>query len=138
MRRRERPFQGNLIYEPRPRKRVHWVNNPMRDPLVVSGEIVGLGARLRPRARDRQEFEPLDIYDIRRKFHQNRVQFADMMGICVETLRNWERGRRYPVGPSRALLRIAAANPDIVAAVLVRNRIPYGRPDDPNVDLLDG
>jgi putative transcriptional regulator len=52
-----------------------------------------------------------------------------MMGISPETLRNWERGRRWPEGPARALLRIANADPDVVAAVLVLNRAPWGRTD---------
>jgi len=64
---------------------------------------------------------------IRRQFGQTRAQFAEMMGISRETLRNWERGRRFPFGPSRALLRVAAADPDVVAAVLVLNRVPWGR-----------
>lgn len=131
------PFKGNLIYAPRPRKRVHWEDNPMRDPLVVSGAITGPRANRTRRARDRREFEPIDVVDIRRTFRQTRFQFADMLGISEETLRNWERGRRFPQGPARALLRIAAAHPDIVAAVLVRNRIHWGRADDPDVDLLD-
>ena len=104
----------------------------MRDPLVWSGELRKGLARYRPRARDRREFEPVDVREIRRLFQQTRRQFASMMGISQETLRNWERGRRYPVGPSRALLRIAAADPDLVAAVLVRERVAWGRvdPDD--------
>ena len=101
----------------------------MRDPLVWSGELGRRTARLRPRARDRREFEPVDVREIRRLFQQTRGQFAAMMGISRETLRNWERGRRYPVGPSRAVLRIAAANPDLVAAVLIRNRVTWGRFD---------
>jgi len=101
----------------------------MRDPLVASGQLRRGLSRFSPRARDRREFEPVDVRDIRRLFHQTRGQFATMIGISRETLRNWERGRRYPVGPSRALLRIAAADPDLVAAVLVRNRVSWGRPD---------
>jgi putative transcriptional regulator len=58
-----------------------------------------------------------------------RGQFADMIGISRETLRNWERGRRWPTGPARALLRIAAADPDVVAAVLVQNKVRWGRVD---------
>ena len=105
----------------------------MCDPLVLSGELGPGRARRRPRARDRREFEPVDVREVRRLFHQTRRQFAEMIGISHETLRNWERGRRYPVGPARALLRIAKADPDVVAAVLVRNRATWGRidPNDP-------
>ncbi len=95
----------------------------MRDPFVLAGAL---------RSRRRREFEPVDVREIRRQFHQTRAQFAEMMGISAETLRNWERGRRRPQGPARALLRIARADPDVIAAVLVRNRVPWGRidPDD--------
>ena len=103
----------------------------MRDPLVLSGKLGRGRSRDRRRAADRIEFYPVDVRGIRKKFGQTRGQFADMIGISRETLRNWERGRRWPVGPSRALLRIAAADPDVVAAVLVRNRVPWGR-KDPN------
>ena len=126
-REREKQTRGNAFYQPV--KRPHHRGNPIEDPLVVSGELRGRRARLRPRARDRREFEPVDVEEIRKRFHQTRRQFAEMMGISRETLRNWERGRRYPQGPARSLLRIAAADPDVVAAVLVRNRLPWGIPD---------
>jgi DNA-binding transcriptional regulator YiaG len=118
---------GNVFYKPERRPRPS--PNPMRDPLVASGDLRKGEAQHRPRARDRREFEPMDVRQIRRRFDLTRAKFAEMVGISRETLRNWERGRRYPVGPSRALLRIAAADPDVVAAVLVFNMAPWGRPD---------
>jgi len=42
-----------------------------------------------------------------------------MIGISVGTLRNWEQGRRYPEGPARALLKIAAENPEVFEKALV-------------------
>jgi putative transcriptional regulator len=107
----------------------------MSDPLVRSGALAPSRRRHRLRARDRQEFAPVDVTEIRQLFHQTRRQFAEMMGISAETLRNWERGRRWPQGPARALLRIAKADPDVVAAVLVINRAPWGRPDP--IDEID-
>ena len=109
---------GDVFHQPR--KQPHGRRNPMCDPLALPG------------ARRVREFEPVDVREIRRQFHQTRPQFAEMIGISPETLRNWERGRRNPRGPSRALLRIAAADPDVVAAVLVRNRVTWGRADPPN------
>lgn len=108
----------------------------MHDPLVISGTLGPGRARHHPRARDRREFEPIDVLAIRRQFGQTRRQFAVMVGISRETLRNWERGRRFPLGPARALLRIARADPDTVAAVLVRNKVPWGKYDfnDPYKD----
>jgi DNA-binding transcriptional regulator YiaG len=112
---RTRGISGDFFHQTR--KRPHGRGNPMQDPFA------------RSRARGRREFEPVDVREIRRQFHHTRRQFAEMIGISPETLRNWERGRRRPVGPARALLRIAKADPDVVAAVLVRNRAPWGRID---------
>jgi len=127
MARQSKPHDGDVFH--RPTKRPSVSRNPMEDPLIVSSPLRNGRARLGPRARDRREFEPVDVRGIRRRFGQTRGQFANMIGISRETLRNWERGRRYPLGPARALLRIAAADPDVVAAVLVFNRVPWGRVD---------
>jgi len=127
MKRRRIWVDGDVFHQPL--KRPHGRDNPMRDPLRVSRALSRHRGRGRPRARDRREFEPVDVLGIRRLFGQTRGQFAEMIGISKETLRTWERGRRYPVGPSRALLRIAAADPDVVAAVLVLNRASWVRAD---------
>jgi putative transcriptional regulator len=118
-------IKGNVIY--RVVKRPHHLGNPMWDPLVESGRLVGRRAARRRKASQRIEFQPVDVVNIRRQFGQSRRQFARMIGISQETLRNWEGGRRCPQGPARALLRIAAADPDAVAAVLVRNRVGWSR-----------
>lgn len=39
-------------------------------------------------------------------------------GVSVATLQNWEQGRRHPEGPARALLRIAAKNPEALLEAL--------------------
>jgi len=41
----------------------------------------------------------------------------------VSSLRNWEQGRRRPVGPARALLIVAQANPRVVHDALKRQGI---------------
>jgi len=64
------------------------------------------------------EFSPLDIKDIRERFNQSQREFALMIGVSVATLQNWEQGRRRPVGPARALLKIAAENPKAVRDAL--------------------
>jgi putative transcriptional regulator len=64
------------------------------------------------------EFAPVDVRAIRQRLHQSQAQFARMIGVSVATLQNWEQGRRRPVGPARALLQVAAINPQAVAAAL--------------------
>ncbi|HCE69426.1 MAG TPA: hypothetical protein DER40_18585, partial [Geobacter sp.] len=39
-------------------------------------------------------------------------KFADLVGISVGTLRNWEQGRRKPEGPARVLLQVASRHPE--------------------------
>jgi putative transcriptional regulator len=64
------------------------------------------------------EFAPVDVKAIRRRLGKSQSAFALMIGVSVATLRNWEQGRRRPEGPARALLKVAAANPEAVAAAL--------------------
>ena len=93
------------------------------------------GGRLTP--KDRPEFAPIDVVEIRERFELSQVQFARLIGISVETLRNWEHGRRLPLGPSRALLRIAAADPDLVAIVLRRERKNWTPEEDAGVQSMN-
>jgi putative transcriptional regulator len=44
----------------------------------------------------------------------SQSQFADLMGVSVRTLQDWEAGRREPSGAAQTLLRIAAQHPRIV------------------------
>lgn len=63
-------------------------------------------------------FEPADIKAIRLKLGKSQSKFALMIGVSVATLQNWEQGRRTPEGPARALLKVAAENPEAVAEAL--------------------
>lgn len=63
-------------------------------------------------------FQPDDIRGIRAKLGLSQSEFALMIGVSVATLQNWEQGRRNPEGPARALLRIAAKNPEAVLEAL--------------------
>jgi putative transcriptional regulator len=58
------------------------------------------------------EYSPMDIKAIRQKLDKSQREFALMIGVSLGTLQNWEQGRRKPVGPARALLRVAARSPE--------------------------
>jgi putative transcriptional regulator len=64
------------------------------------------------------EIAPVDVKAIRRRLGKSQAEFARMIGVSVSTLQNWEQGRRRPEGPARALLKVAAANPEAVSAAL--------------------
>ena len=71
------------------------------------------------------EFQSENVRGIRQKIGVSQSQFATMIGVSISTLQNWEQGRRNPVGPARALLRVADANPGAVASALLKG----GRPN---------
>ena len=94
--------------------------------LKADGRIVEL--------RDRQEF-PLQpssllavsatpglpaVRDLRRRAQLTQQQFAEKLGVPVETIRNWEQGKRAPRGPARALLAVIAHAPETVFAALAK------------------
>ena len=64
------------------------------------------------------DFRPEDVQTIRARLKKSQQEFALMIGVSVATLQNWEQGRRKPEGPARALLRVAAKNPQVVANAL--------------------
>ncbi len=51
---------------------------------------------------------------VRIKLGLSQAEFAQLLGISIGTLRNWEQGRRQPHGAARILIRIAAKNPKAV------------------------
>ena len=59
-----------------------------------------------------------DIVSVRKKTRLSQSKFADLFGISVSTLRNWEQGRRYPQGASLTLLRVIKNNPQAVFKAL--------------------
>jgi putative transcriptional regulator len=89
--------------------------------LKADGRIVEL--------RDGQEFplapvarvEPAatpEVRDLRQRARLTQIEFAARLGVPVETIRNWEQGKRMPRGPARALLAVIARAPDTVFAAL--------------------
>ncbi len=60
------------------------------------------------------------VRDLRRRAHLTQQQFAAKLGVPVETIRNWEQGKRAPRGPARALLAVIAHAPDTVFDALAK------------------
>lgn len=52
-----------------------------------------------------------DIAGIREKTGLSQSRFAQLLGVSVRTLQDWEQGRRAPSGAARTLLIVAARNP---------------------------
>lgn len=58
------------------------------------------------------------VRDLRRRAQLTQTEFAARLGVPVETIRNWEQGKRAPRGPARALLAVIARAPETVFAAL--------------------
>ena len=56
--------------------------------------------------------------EARFKLGMSQPEFAEMLGVSVRTLQDWEQGRRQPSGAAKALLRVATKAPKAVRAAL--------------------
>ncbi len=43
-----------------------------------------------------------------------QVEFAELLDVSVDAIRDWEQGRRSPRGAARTLLRVAMAHPEVL------------------------
>jgi putative transcriptional regulator len=55
---------------------------------------------------------------VRARTKLTQAEFAARIGVPIETVRNWEQGKRSPRGPARALLKVIDKAPDVAFAVL--------------------
>jgi putative transcriptional regulator len=60
------------------------------------------------------------VRDLRRRARLTQLEFASRLGVPVETIRNWEQGKRMPRGPARALLAVIAHAPETVFSALAK------------------
>ena len=98
----------------------------MRVRLKADGRIVEILAdgseRSLPRipARDSHGEAADAAYarSVRARTKLTQAQFAARIGVPIETVRNWEQGKRSPRGPARALLKVIDKAPQVAFAVL--------------------
>ena len=55
---------------------------------------------------------------VRAQTKLTQAEFASRIGVPIETVRNWEQGKRSPRGPARALLKLLEKAPEVAFAVL--------------------
>jgi putative transcriptional regulator len=58
------------------------------------------------------------VRQVRTRYGLTQAAFADKIEVPLETVRNWEQGKRSPRGPARALLKLIATAPNAAFAVL--------------------
>ncbi len=50
----------------------------------------------------------------RARLNLTQKEFSKLLGVSIDTLQNWEQGRRKPRGAAKVLLRVATQDPSIV------------------------
>ena len=84
-----------------------------------SEQPISLDGQGAPRANGSNRFIDAEYArNVRGRTGLTQTAFAAQIGVPVETVRNWEQGKRSPRGPARALLRVIEQAPEAAFAVL--------------------
>src|SRR5580700_7970489 len=77
------------------------------------GSVRQGGAILRGEKKASRRFviDSAGVRAIRELTELSQSEFADLIGVSVKTLQNWEQERRRPTGPASALLSIIDHDP---------------------------
>jgi putative transcriptional regulator len=93
--------------------------------LKADGRIVeirdGREFPLAPERLSSAEPAAIQVRELRLRNRLTQEQFAARLGVPLDTIRNWEQGKRTPRGPARALLTLIARAPDLAYAALARD-----------------
>ena len=57
------------------------------------------------------------VSSIRERTGLSQARFAELLGVSVRTLQDWEQGRRAPSGAARTLLQIVNKTPRVLLDV---------------------
>ncbi|KAB2883591.1 MAG: helix-turn-helix domain-containing protein [Pseudorhodoplanes sp.] len=81
--------------------------------------LAGRLATLAPPApRGKRSGDAAYARSVRAATRLTQAEFAARIGVPIETVRNWEQGKRAPRGPARALLKLIERAPDLAFSVL--------------------
>ena len=89
----------------------------MRVRLKADGRIVEILSDGSEKAIDHQNPATF-VRHVRARCGLTQAAFAAKIEVPIETVRNWEQGKRSPRGPARALLKLIARAPDVAFAAL--------------------
>jgi putative transcriptional regulator len=92
----------------------------MFEELLGSVRESGAILRGRQKASRRIVIRASGVRDIRERTSLSQSEFAQLIGVSVKTLQNWEQDRRRPTGPAAALLSIIHHNPALAMKAIHR------------------
>jgi len=86
------------------------------------GSVREAGAILRGKQRPsrRAVIRSSGVRIIRERTSLSQSEFAQLIGVSVKTLQNWEQDRRRPAGPAAALLSILEHDPALAVKAIHR------------------
>lgn len=94
----------------------------MFEELLSSVREAGAILRERRKPPRRVSIRPPGVRIIREKTRLSQSEFAELIGVSVKTLQNWEQERRRPTGPAAALLSIIDHDPGLAVKAIHRVR----------------
>ncbi len=72
--------------------------------------------------------ERVDVKAVRKRIGLSQENFAARFGFTLDSVRNWEQGRREPEQAARALLTVIKHDPEaVIRALSVRSSKETGR-----------
>ena len=92
----------------------------MFDELLSSVREGGAILRGQKKPSRRFEIRASGVRVIRERTSLSQSEFAQLIGVSVKTLQNWEQERRRPTGPAAALLSIIEHDPALAVKAIHR------------------
>lgn len=89
----------------------------MRESRRNIGDEILDGLREIKRGRYGRVVNVPDVGRMRKKTGLSQARFAELLGVSVRTLQDWEQGRRAPSGAARTLLLVADRDPEALLKV---------------------
>src|SRR6516162_83367 len=96
------------------------MNAKMFTELLESVREGGAISRGERKASRRFTIGASGVQAIRERTRLSQSEFAQLIGVSVKTLQNWEQDRRRPSGPAAALLKIIAHEPQLAVQAIHR------------------
>ncbi|OZC01538.1 helix-turn-helix domain-containing protein [Rubricoccus marinus] len=91
----------------------------VREVVYDGGVLVEIreGGKTTFKLADARAEDPSDFASVREALRQTQEGMAELMGVKLATVRNWEQKRRIPRGPGAQLIKVAATRPDALLAL---------------------